>query len=54
VIAIGLPGGKDFAAEAPLRPSDALVVLLDAAAPPKRLTAGGLPALLEDLSRAGA
>jgi hypothetical protein len=31
VIAIGLPGGEDFATEAPVRPSDALVVLLDAA-----------------------
>jgi hypothetical protein len=31
MIAIGLPGGEDFAADKPLRPDDALVVLLDAA-----------------------
>jgi hypothetical protein len=31
VIAIGVPGGEDFAADKPLRPEDTLVVLLDAA-----------------------
>jgi hypothetical protein len=31
VIAIGIPGGKDFAVDDELRPTDALVVLLDAA-----------------------
>jgi hypothetical protein len=31
VIAVGLPGGEDFAADRPLRPEDALVLLLDAA-----------------------
>jgi hypothetical protein len=31
VIAVGLPGGEDFAVDKPLRPDDALVVLLDAA-----------------------
>jgi hypothetical protein len=31
VIAIGIPGGEDFAVDDQLRPTDALVVLLDAA-----------------------